>query len=159
MEMVLRFFRKVRVMLLGERFSNDLADEMAFHREHVEKELKDEGIDPEEAHYAAQRRFGNELQLREQTHDLAGFSFAGILHDFRFAVRQLRKNPGFAATAILILALGVGATTAIFSVVDPILFQPLPYTHPDRIAMIWETAGGGAPLAVSLGTFVGIRER
>ena len=159
METVLRFFRKVRVMLLGERFSNELADEMAFHREQVERELKEEGIDPEEAHYAAQRRFGNELQLREQTHDLSGFSFAGILHDFRFAVRQLRKNPGFAATAILILALGVGATTAIFSVVDPILFQPLPYTQPDRIAMIWEIAGGGAPLAVSFGTFVGIRER
>src|ERR1700677_2779860 len=130
MEMVLRFFRKVRVMLLGERFSNELADEMAFHRKQVERELKEEGIDPEEAHYAAQRRFGNELQLREQTHDLAGFSFAGILHDFRFALRQLRKNPGFAATAILILALGIASSVAIFAFVDAALIKPLPYSNP-----------------------------
>lgn len=59
------------------------------------------------------------------------------LQDFRYALRQLRKNPGFASTAIVILGLGIGATTAIFSAVNPILFEPLPYPAGSRLMMIW----------------------
>jgi putative ABC transport system permease protein len=159
METILRFFRKIRILFRRERFHSELGEEMAFHREQVESELREEGIAPEEAHYAAQRRLGNELQLREQTHDFVAFSLESVVQDIRFAARQLRKNPGFAVTAVVILALGIGATTAIFSVVNPVLFQPLPYPHPDRIAMIWESRGDGVPLAVSFGTFLGIRQR
>lgn len=159
METVSRLLKRIRILLRRERFHNELGEEMAFHREQVESELREQGMNPEEAQYAAQRRLGNELQLREQTHDLVGFSLESVLHDVRFAARQLRKNPGFAATAVVILALGIGATTAIFSVVNPVLFQPLPYPQPDRVAMVWEADGDGAPLDVSFGTFLGIRER
>jgi len=67
-----------------------------------------------------------------------------FFHDFRYALRQLRKNPGFACTAVLILGLGIGATTAIFSAVNPILFEPLPYPHGSRIMMIWYAGGDGS---------------
>jgi putative ABC transport system permease protein len=60
-----------------------------------------------------------------------------LLRDFHYALRQLRKNLGFACTAVVILGLGIGATTAIFSAVNPILFEPLPYPHAGRIMMIW----------------------
>jgi putative ABC transport system permease protein len=65
-------------------------------------------------------------------------TLTGILHDFRYALRQLRNNPSFACTAIVILGLGIGASTAIFSAVNPILFEPLPYPHASRIMMIWD---------------------
>src|SRR5271154_769504 len=65
-----------------------------------------------------------------------------LLHDLEYALRQLRKNPGFACTAIVILGLGIGASTAIFSAVNPILFEPLPYPHAGRIMMIWDIFQG-----------------
>ncbi len=159
MEGLSPFLRRLSALFRRERFSSDLEEEMAFHRERLEHELQENGNDAEEAHYAAQRRFGNELQLREQSHDVLGISFETILQDFRFALRQLRRNPGFAATAVVILALGVGATTAIFSVVNPILFQPLPYPQPRQVAMIWETHGQDSQLEVSFGSFSGVDER
>jgi putative ABC transport system permease protein len=80
------------------------------------------------------------------------------LADLRYGVRQLRRNPGFAATAILILGLGIGATTAIFSAVNPILFKSLPYPHPDQIMAVFEMKDGGSRLP-SFATFTGISER
>jgi putative ABC transport system permease protein len=68
----------------------------------------------------------------------------GLLQDFRYAVRQLRKSPGFASTAIVILALGIGGTTAIFSAINPILFEPLPYPNAGRIMMIWYVGDDGS---------------
>ncbi|HUI83970.1 MAG TPA: ABC transporter permease [Candidatus Binatia bacterium] len=159
MDALLRLLRRLRILIRRQRFSSELEEEMGFHREQLEKEFREDGVDPEEARYAARRRFGSELQLREQSHDVVAFRLETVLQDLRYAARQLRRNPGFAATAVLILALGIGATTAIFSVVNPILFQPLPYPHPGRVAMIWETHGDGVPLAVSFGTFFGLRER
>ena len=159
METVFRLFRKIRILFRRDRFRSDLEEEMSFHREQLERELREDGVGAEESRYAAQRRFGNELLLQEQSHDYVAFSGESVLQDIRFATRQLRKNRGFAATAVIILALGIGATTAIFSVVNPVLFQPLPYPHPDRVTMVWESRGDGLPLAVSFGTFLGIRER
>jgi predicted permease len=75
------------------------------------------------------------------------------LQDFRYAVRQLRKNPGFASTAILILGLGIGATVAIFSAVNPILFEPLPYPHASRIMMIWYARDDGSRIPQTFHTY------
>src|SRR6201999_2113888 len=76
-----------------------------------------------------------------------------------YALRQMRRSPGFVVTSILILALGIGASTAIFSAVNPILFEPLPYPHASRLMMIWEMHGDGAPQPVTFGTFHGLQER
>ena len=81
------------------------------------------------------------------------------VQDFHYALRQLRKNPGFAGTAILILGLGIGATTAIFSAVNPILFEPLPYPHASRIMMIWYAAADGSRIPQTFHTYRELAER
>src|SRR5262249_48170099 len=88
-----------------------------------------------------------------------GFGFESAWQDVRYAVRQLRKNPGFAATAILILALGIGATTAIFSAVNPILFEPLPYPNARNVTMIGERGRDGSQRLPNFGDYVGLTER
>src|ERR1700723_3077709 len=83
----------------------------------------------------------------------------GLFHDIRYAVRQLRKHLGFTCTAVLILGLGIGAVTAIFSAVNPILFEPLPYPHASRLMMIWEMQSDGSPQPITFATFHGLQER
>jgi putative ABC transport system permease protein len=82
-----------------------------------------------------------------------------FFQDFRYSLRQLRKNPGFACTAILILGLGIGATTAIFSAVNPILFEPLPYPHARRIMMIWYAGDDGSRIPQTFHTYRELAER
>ena len=82
-----------------------------------------------------------------------------IIQDFHFALRQLRKNPGFACTAIIILGLGIGATTAIFSAVNPILFKPLPYPQANRLMMIWYGTSDGARIPETFHTYREVAER
>jgi hypothetical protein len=130
MDLLLRFFRRLWLLVRREQFSAELADEMAFHREQAEQRFLDQGMSSKDAHYAALREFGNSTRLAEQSHEMVGFGFETALQDVRYSVRQLRKNPGFAFIAVLILALGVGASTAIFSAVNPILFKSLPYRAP-----------------------------
>ena len=158
MDFLFQFFRKIRFLVFRERFSAELADEMAFHREQTEHQLRNDGLTSEAAHMAASRKLGNELRLEEQSIERVEFRFETTLHDIRYGIRQLRNNPGFAATAILVLGLGIGATTAIFSAVNPILFKSLPYPHPDRIMSVLEMKDGGSRLP-SFGTFRGISER
>lgn len=158
MESTLRFFRQIWLFLCREQFNDDLAEEMAFHREQTEKQLRAEGMSPESAHYAAARQFGNATLLKERGHEVVEFRFETALQDLRYAARQLRHNPGFAVAAIVVLALGIGATTAIFSAVNPVLFKPLPYPHSGRIMMIFEMRDGGSRLP-NFGTYQGLAER
>jgi len=159
MEPLTSFFRKLQMLFRRMRFTQDLEEEMAFHREQVEKQLREDGMPAADAHYAAMRRVGNETQLREQVYDIFSFRFETILHDLRFAGRQLRKNPAHTATVVLVLALGIGATTAIFSAVNPVLFKALPYPDPGRITNIWERLDDGAQQFVAFATFQGVQER
>ena len=112
---------------------------MAFHHEQTEKDFQTHDVPSEAAKYAARRQFGNTTQTLEQSHDVVAFGFETALQDFRFAIRQLRKNPGFAATAILVLALGIGAGVAIFGFVDAVLLKPLPYQNPSRLVGLFES--------------------
>jgi macrolide transport system ATP-binding/permease protein len=139
MKSLLHFMRKLHLLIHREKFHGDLEEEMEFHREQSERELRAEGMSTEEARHAARRQFGNDLRLREQSHDTVAFWFEGMLQDFRFALRQLRKNPGFALTAILILTFGIGASVAIFGFVDAALIKPLPYKDPNRLVVLFES--------------------
>ncbi len=114
---------------------------------------------PDEAHLAVKRQFGNAMRLKEESLDAVAFGFETTLQDFRYALRQMRKRPGLAVAAILVLALGIGATTAIFSAVNPILFEPLPYPNPSRLMMVWEKRNDGGAMWVTFGTFRGVAER
>jgi putative ABC transport system permease protein len=159
MDAIIRFFKKLSILFTRERFHRELEEEMAFHREQQEKALQAEGVSAEEAKYAARRQFGNAARLRDESVDVVGFRFENAVQDFRYALRQLRKNPGFAGTAILILGLGIGASTAIFSAVNPILFEPLPYPDAGRIVMISYISDDGTRIAQTFHTYRELAER
>jgi macrolide transport system ATP-binding/permease protein len=133
-----RFFKKLGMLLRREKFNNELDEEMAFHREQKEKELRESGVAPGAAHHAAMLEFGNTTRLREQSYEVVGFRFETVWQDLQFAFRQLRRSPGFTLTAILMLALGIGASVAIFAFVDAALIKPLPYADPARLVDVNE---------------------
>jgi macrolide transport system ATP-binding/permease protein len=135
-----RLWRKVALLFSRRRFRSELDEEMAFHRAQMEAELLNDGVSRDEARYAAKRRFGNATRLREQSQEAVGFRFETVLQDLRFAFRQLRHSPGFAITAVLILALGIGVSVAIFGFVDAALLEPLPYAAPNQLLDVAESA-------------------
>ena len=113
------------------QFNRELDEEMAFHRASAEKEMVAAGMSTENARYAAMRQIGNLSRLKEQSRGVVAFRAETVAQDVHFALRQMRKNPGFAVTAILILALGMGVSVAIFGFVDAALLEPLPYCESD----------------------------
>ena len=133
-----QFFKRLQYLMRRSRFRSELDEEMSFHRTEMEKELVAGGSSPRAARAAATRRFGNATRLQEQSHEVVGFRAESVAQDLRFALRQLRKNPGFAITAVLILALGMGVTVAIFGFVDSALLEPLPYANPGRLVDVNE---------------------
>src|SRR5712691_2870703 len=139
MNPIARFIKKLSILVGGERFASELDEEMAFHRAQVEEELIAGGMTPEAARYAAMRQFGNATKLREQSHEVVSFRAETVVQDLRFGLRQWTKNPGLALTAIVILALGVGASVAIFGFVDAALLKPLPYANPGRLVSVNES--------------------
>ena len=139
MNALLRLLRKIAVLLRRGSFDRELQEEMAFHREQAAKEFEASGITPEAARYAAMRQFGNATLLQERSHEVMGFRMETVVQDLRFAMRQLQKNPGLAVTAVVVLALGIGASTAIFGFVDALLIQPLPYASPNRLVDVDES--------------------
>jgi len=139
---MLRLFKKIALLIQRKKFGDDLDEEMAFHREHSERDLISSGMTPQAARYAALRQFGNVTRLKEQSHQEVGFTMETVFQDLRFSIRQMRKNPGFALTAVLILALGIGASVAIFAFVDAALIKPLPYPNPTRLVAVDESSAG-----------------
>jgi putative ABC transport system permease protein len=118
----------------------DLERELRSDLELEEEEQRENGLSAKDARYAARRAFGNTALIKEQVHEAWGWAiFERFLQDVRYAFRQLRKNSGFAAICAITLALGIGATTTIFSVVDSVLLRPLPYPNAPRIVRIWMT--------------------
>ncbi len=132
---------KMNFLALFQRRKADarLNDELAFHLEQQIAENRAAGMNPEEARYAALRTFGNPTVMREQTR--AAWSWSSVevlLRDVRIAARTLRRTPGFTLIAILVMALGIGANVALFTVVRSVLLKPLPYANPENLVALYE---------------------
>lgn len=134
MSAVRAWFARVSELFVKERRDRELDAEMASHLEmHVEDNVR-AGMTPEEARRQALIKLGGVEQTKENYRERRGLPWLeSLLQDVRFGVRILRKNPGFTAVAVLTLALGIGANTAVYSVIDGALLNPIPFPQPDRI--------------------------
>lgn len=143
-------FNRIINLFRQPRLEADLKEQLASHREMVEADLISQGMEAADARTAASRAVGNELLIREFTRDQWFYRWIDIIsRDLRYAVRTLVRTPVFALTVILTLGLGVGANTAIFSIVDRLLLRPLPYPHAGQLMVLNENSTKSAHMDVN----------
>src|SRR5262249_30637475 len=131
---VVRHF--VRNLLRRDRVERDLSDEIDGYVDLLIEEKVAQGMSPDDARRAARLGIGRIEQVKEHVRDVrVGASLDVLCQDVRFAVRTLTRRPGFATLAVLTLGVGMGATTAIFSLIDSVLLKPLPFHEPERLTM------------------------
>ncbi|HEX6899972.1 MAG TPA: ABC transporter permease [Thermoanaerobaculia bacterium] len=158
--------RAFRLHLRGGTVKQDLDDEIAFHVEMRTQDLIDEGMAPHAAREEALRLFGNMAGIRRQCEEIGrrrerGRHWSEVASELRqdalFALRQLRKAPAFSIVAVFTLALGIGATTAIFSLLHAVVLRPFPFPQPERIVYLWSIDRGDDHRSVAPGNFVTFR--
>jgi putative ABC transport system permease protein len=152
---------RLRDWLRRERLERELAEELRFHRQQLEQDARAAGDGADEAPYAARRRLGNATRYQEDARDRWSWPWLDHLQkDLRYALRGLRRSPGFTATVVLTLGLGIGANAAMFGVIDRLMFRPFPYLRdPARVHRVYLqttyrgrtfTSGSGYEYATSL---------
>ena len=128
--------RRFLMLLHRERFDADLDEEMRLHLELREQEQVKAGLEPEEAHYAARRRFGNAATLKEASHVAWGWTwFENLIQDLSYGLRLMKRSPGLTSVALLSLALGIGANTTIFSLLNALMLRSLPVEDPQHLVL------------------------
>ena len=129
--------RRIAYLIRRDRYASDLDEEMRLHLELREERLREQGHAPDAARYAARRRFGNRAHLQQRSRDMWGLNWLDdAATDVRFALRRLRHRLGFALATIVVAALGIGATTAVFSAIDAALLRPLPFARPAELVTL-----------------------
>ncbi len=146
--------RGVRVLMHRRAADNDLSDELRHYTDQAAAELTARGVSETDARRAAQVQIGNMTVAREQ---VRSYGWENVvltgLGDLRYALRRLRRSPGFSVVAVTTLSLGIGASTAIFSAVNPVLFRALPYPAPERLAVVSDRSNDGLPVDVAFGNY------
>jgi predicted permease len=147
---------RLQSLFLRHRIADQLDDEIQFHLEQQIAENVAAGMSHAEARYAAMRAFGNPTVLKEETRDTWGWIWLEQLgQDLRYGFRILLRNRGFTSLAVLMLALGIGANTTLFAVVETVLLKPLPFENPEQLVMLYEQSADGkhADNVVAAGMF------
>jgi len=137
-------WQRIVELFRRSRLDRELDDEMNFHLAMMESEFRAKGMSEEDARAAARREFGGVAQAKESYRDERGIArLENPARDARYALRGLRRNPGFAAAAVISLALGIGANTAVFSLFHAVMLRALPVSHPEQLVMLYRTGGWG----------------